>query len=198
MKIAFTCVRLSVVTHALCAEEGSLPQGLMIQNAYTEMCHGSKNVAIVVRNSMVYPQALKKKIPVARVAAANRMPEPQVQPGTIDPLDEAQGIQTQKLTTEQRQEKLFKKLDLSSLRSWLPELPDSAHLLLAEYHWHFSLEPCKLGCTHSTEHVIKVTNDAPFKEWFRWIPPTLEEEVHAHLWEILDLGMICPQPECVM
>ena len=50
----------------------------------------------------------------------------------------------------------------------------------------------KLSCTHLTKHVIKVTNDAPFKEWFRQIPLPLVEEVHAHLWEMLDSGVICP------
>ena len=63
----------------------------------------------------------------------------------IDALDEAQGIQAQKLTTEQRQGKLFKKLDFSGLGSWLPELADSAHSLLAEYHDIFSLEPGSLA-----------------------------------------------------
>ena len=114
MKTAFTGVRLNVMTHALCADEGPLPQGLTIQNTYTEMCNGSKNVAIVVRNSMVYPQTLKKKIPMARLVAANWVPELWVWPGMIDALDEAQGIQTQKLTAEQRQEKLFEKLDLNA------------------------------------------------------------------------------------
>ena len=104
-----------------------------------------------------------------------------MQPGMIDALDEAQGIQTPKLTTEQRQEKLFEKLELSSLGSWPPELADSAHLLLAECHDIFSLEPCKLDSTHSTKHVIKVTDDAPFKEQFRGIPPLLVEEVCVHL-----------------
>ena len=52
MKTAFTGVRLNVMTQALHAEEGLLPQGLTIQNAYTEMPNSSKNVTIVVRNSM--------------------------------------------------------------------------------------------------------------------------------------------------
>ena len=39
--------------------------------------------------------------------------------------------------------------------------------------------------------MIKVTNDAPFKEQFRQIPPLLEE-VHTHLPEMLDSGVICP------
>ena len=86
-----------------------------------------------------------------------------------------------KLTMKQRQEKLFEELDLSRLETWPSELVDSAWSLLAEYHDIFFLEPSKLGCTHSTEHVIKVTNDTPFKECFRQIPLPLVEEVHTHL-----------------
>ena len=97
-----------------------------------------------------------------------------------------------KLTTKQRQEKLFKKLDLSGLESWPPELADSTWSLLAKYHDIFSLEPSKLGCTLSTEHVIKVTDDIPFKARFRWIPLLLMEEVCTHLWEMLDSDTICP------
>ena len=82
----------------------------------------------------------------------------------IEALEEAQGLQISKLTMKQRQEKLFKDLDLSRLESWPLELADSAQSFLAEYHDIFSLEPSKLGCTHSTRHVIQVTDDAPFKE----------------------------------
>ena len=163
-KTTFTGVRLNVVTQALHAEEGSLPQGLTIQNAYTEMCNVSKNVTVMVRDSTAYPQTLRKKIPVTKVVAANQVLEPQMWPGMMEALDEAQGIQMQKLATVQRQDKLFKKLDLSGLASWLAEMADSTWSPLAEYHDIFSLEPCKLSCTHLTKHVIKVTNDAPFKE----------------------------------
>ena len=107
MKTTCTGARLNVMTHALHAKEGSLFHGFMIQNTYTEINNGSKNVTTVVRNSLAYPQTLKKKIPVARVVAANWVPELQVWPGMIDTLDEAQGIQTQKLTAEMKQEKLF-------------------------------------------------------------------------------------------
>ena len=99
----------------------------------------------------------------------------------IDMLDEAQGIQPQKMTTEERQEKLFEELDLSGLESWLPELANSACLLLAEYQDIFSSEPSELSCIHLMEHVIKVTDDTPFKEQLRWIPLSMGEEVCAHL-----------------
>ena len=76
------------MTQALHAEEGSLPQGLMVQNAYTEMCNGSKSVAVMVRNGVAYPQPLKKSIPVASMVAANHVPEMQMWPGMIDILGE--------------------------------------------------------------------------------------------------------------
>ena len=76
--------------------------------------------------------------------------------------------------------------------SWAPELADAACWLLAKYHDVFSLDPAELGCTHSMEHMIKVTDDTPFKEQFRWIPPPLVEEVQNHLWEMLKSGTIWP------
>ena len=84
---------------------------------------------------------------------------------------------------------MFDELGLGSLDSWTPELVDAACLLLAEYHDVFSLDPAELGCTHSTEHIIKVTDDTPFKEQFRQIPPPLVEEVKNHLKEML--GVWC-------
>ena len=101
-------------------------------------------------------------------------------------------IKMLKLTVKQRQEKLFEELDLSGLESWPPELVASTQSLLAKYHDILSLEPSELGCTHSTKHVIKVTNDTPFKEQFMQNPPPLVEEVHMHLQEMLDSGAIHP------
>ena len=67
---------------------------------------------------------------------------------------------------------------------------DAAHRLLVEYHDMFSLDPVELGCTHSTEHTIKVTDDTPFKEQFRWISLPLVKEVQSHLQEMLESGAI--------
>ena len=161
---AYTGMGLNVVTQALHAEDGSLPQGLTIQNAYTKLCDGSKNVTVVVRNSMAYPQTLRKKTPLVTAVMATWLPEPPMQAIVMEVLDETQGLQASKLTAKQRQEKLLEELDLSGLESWHPKLADSAWSLLAEYHDVFSLEPSKLCCSHSTEHVIKVIDNTPFKE----------------------------------
>ena len=106
--------------------------------------------------------------------------------------DTCPDLHTPKLMIRQRHGKLFNELDLSDLDSWAPQLVDKACWLLAEYHDVFSLDPVELGCTHSTEHTIKVTDDTPFKEQFRWIPPPMVEEVRNHLREMLESGAIRP------
>ena len=164
----------------------------MVQDFYTELCNGSKNVSALVRNSTAHPQTLRKKTPVVRAVAVIQLPDPPVQTGLTEASEEAHSYWIPKLTVKQSQEKLFEELDPSVLESWPPKLVVSAQSLLAEYHDIFSLEPSELGCTHSTEHVIKVTNDTLFKEQFRWIPLLLVEEVHMHLQEMLDSGAICP------
>ena len=178
------------MTQALQTKVGSLPQGLTIQNVYTKLRKGSKNAVMLVRNRMAYPQTLKKKTLVARAVDTRVVPKPLVEIRLPEGEGKPQTPHTHKLTIRQRQGKLFAELDLSGLESWPLELADSTHWLLAEYHDVFSLEPAELGCTHSTEHTIKVTDDTPFKEQFRWIPPPLVEEVCNHLREMLESGAI--------
>ena len=72
------------------------------------------------------------------------------------------------LTVKQRHGILFNELDLSRL------------------------DPTELGCTYSAKHMIKVTDDTPFIEQFRQIPPPLVEEVWSHLLEMLESGTIRP------
>ena len=147
---------------------------------------------MVVRNSMAYLQTHSRKTPVARDVVATLVPglpmESQLQEGEDGPQDP----HTLKLTVRQRQGTLFNELDLSGSDSWLPELADAACCLMAEYHNVFLLDPMELGCTHSTEHMIRVTDGTPFKEQFRQIPPPLVEEVQNHLQEILESGTVWP------
>ena len=49
-------------------------------------------------------------------------------------------------------------------------MADAAHWFLAKYHDMISFDPVELGCTHSAEHMIKVTDETAFKERFRQIP----------------------------
>ena len=129
---------------------------------------------------------------MARVVAISPEPKPHEEEQLLEGADESHDPHTPRLTVRQRHGKFFDELDLSGLDSWAPELVDTACLLLAKYHDVFSLDPAELGCTHSTEHMIKVTDDTPFKELFRQIPPPLVEEIRNHLWEMLESGAIRP------
>ena len=129
MKTAHRGEGINVMTQSLHVEDGSLPQGLMVQNAYTELCNGSKNIAVVVRNSTAYPQTLRRKTPVARAVVVTCIPEIPVQISLTEALGENHGHQVPKLTMKQQQEKLFKELDLSCLESWPPELASATQSL---------------------------------------------------------------------
>ena len=155
---------INIMVQALQTQDGSLPQGLTVQNTYTKLRKGSKKAVVVVWNNTAYLQTLQKKIPVARVVAASPVPEPPEGEQLPEGADESHDSHTPRLMVRQRHGKLFDELDISGLDSWTPELADAAHWLLAKYHEVFSLDLAELGCTHSTEHIIKVTDDTPFKE----------------------------------
>ena len=152
------------MVQALYAEDGTLPPGLTVQNMYTELRKGSKKAVVVVQNNTTFPQTLWKKTSMARAISVLPVPEPP-KPKSLEVEDNTfSDLHTPKLMIRQRCGKLFDELDLSGLDSWSPEMGDEACRLLAEYHDVFSLDPVELGCTHSREHTIKVTDDTPFKE----------------------------------
>ena len=158
---------LNVMVQALYAQDGMLPPGLTVQNIYTELRKGSKKAVVVVWNNTTYHQTLRKKTPVARAISVLPVPEPP-KPERLQVEDDTYSdLHTPRLTIRQRCGQLFDELDLSGLDTWAPELADGACQVLAEYHDVFSLDLVELGCTHSTEHTIKVTDDTPFKEQFR-------------------------------
>ena len=161
---AYTGECINVMVQALHTEDGSLLQGLTVQNMYTELRQGSKKAVVVVRNNTAYWQILQKKTLVARAVAASPVTKPPEEEQLLEGADESHEPHTPRLTIRQRHGKLFDELDLSGLDFWAPELADTAHWLLAKYHDMFSLDQAELGCTHSMEHMIKVTDDTPFKE----------------------------------
>ena len=138
-----------------------MPLGLTVQNTYTELRKDNKKAQHCISTDH------QEKTPVARVAAASPVPEPPESEGLQEGISKSADFHTPKLTVWQRHGKLFDELDLNGLDSWTPELADAACWLLTKYHDVFSLDPAELGCTHSTEHIIKVADHTLFKEWFR-------------------------------
>ena len=129
---AYTGECINIMVQALQTGDGSLLQGLTVQNTYTELWWGSKKVVMVVRNSMAYLQTLWKKTLMARAVAVHPVPEPPRESQLQEGGDESHNPHTPKLTGRQRHRKLFDELDLSGLDSWPLGLVDATHWLLAE------------------------------------------------------------------
>ena len=190
--------RLNVMIQAPYAEdEAHLPVGLYVQWVYTELKEGSRNISFVVHNGTSRPVHLSGGRVIARVVAANVVPEPIVSPELENKLNRE--LKDHKpLTTDERQKRLIETLEksesLGKLSLWPVATATKAKRLLMEYHHIFSLEPQEIGCTDATEHVIKLLpgKDEPFKERFRRIAPHLIEEVRQHIQEMLDGGTIHP------
>ena len=77
----FMGFNLHMMMHAFCKGDKPLLHSLAVQNMYTKMTTGSKRVVVVVRNLTAIPIIHKKNNPVARVVAANAVPNVQIQPG---------------------------------------------------------------------------------------------------------------------
>ena len=193
MKTMLLGNNMHVTTQSLKGGDGPhLPHDLSVVNTYTEVISGSKWVAVVVKNLMAIPIAITEGVKVTQVVAANAVPQVEVEPGTLEELDEVQGIQQTKMSVERRRVVLFQQLDLSGLEGWFKGNQAAAHALLAEYHNIFTLEPGELGCTNLAKHKVRFVGDEPFKVWFWRIPPPMVEEVRVHMKEILEAGAICP------
>ena len=87
--MAYTGECINIMVQALQCEDGSLPQGLTVQNTYNKLRQGSKKAVVVVRNSTAYSQTLWKKTLVARTVVALPVPklpeEVQLQEGVTSP-----------------------------------------------------------------------------------------------------------------
>ena len=117
------------------------------------------------------------------------MPRPHLKLGTLESLKVSEDPKPT-LSVKECQEKLMATLDLSGLDKWPEEKVKCTHELLMEYHDIFSLDDNELGCASQVKHSIKVTDDKPFKECFRHIPPLLLEEVRTHVNDMLQAGTI--------
>ena len=67
--------------------------------------------------------------------------------------------------------KILERLDLTGIESWTEQQQCSVKKLLEEYQHLFALNLKKLGKTSLVQHEIRLSNNTPFKERYRRIPP---------------------------
>ena len=146
--------KLHVMTQASYPkDQANLPNGVFVVKTYTELHDGSRNVSVVLRNLMGKPVHLPAWRPVARVVAANAIPDTTPSPEFMRKLDELEPGQepSQKKTIEDRQKLLLELLRkdgrLDKWKNWPPELALRFEPMLMEHHNIFSLERNEIGCT---------------------------------------------------
>ena len=195
--------KLYVMIHAPYQEDkSSLPNGIYVLKTYTQLKEGSWNVSVVLRNLTSKMIHLAPSRCVARVAAANEVPEAMPSPELAKALDETLPKEAPKLTIKEQQKLLMELLwqdgRLEQWKEWPPELALKFKWMLMEHHHIFLLDKNEIGCTEMAEHIIELMDDEPFKEWFQWIAPPLLEEVRENLQDMVDGGAIRPSksPMC--
>ena len=82
-------------------------------------------------------------------------------------------------------------LDLQGLKEWPESEQKQARELLLKWEHLFAHSDLDLGKTALIKHKIRLTEQTPFKERYRCIPPHMYEDVRAHIQEMLDIGAIC-------
>ena len=159
--------KMNVMTHGLEKRSPLLPLGLEVQSAYATLATGSSRVPVVLRNNTKDWLEIKKGTPIARMVAANLVPQ------VINAVSAKGPDPASTLTEAERQDLLLDKVDLSGLDEWPTEQAEKARGLLKEYHDIFFLEKQDMGHTKAAEHkiVLKDPDTPPFEERFRRIPP---------------------------
>ena len=195
------CGRVNVCTEGIPGAEDEGPDRLTVPT-YGVLHLGSSRVGVGIRNLSSRTITIPAKTKIATIEAANKVPELFQKPRWTDeeedenPTDETEVEST---TVDQEEEcevgtyKWLKtKIDLSGMDSWIQKDQDFANRTFEEYVDIFSTGDLDLGKTKLTEHKIKLTDDKPFRERYRTIPPHMYEEVRSHLQEMLELGAITP------
>ena len=85
---------------------------------------------------------------------------------------------------------ILDQLDLREINTWSVEQQHAARKLLCDYPETFSKNDLDLGKCNILKHNIQLTDQQPFKERYRRIPPHLFEEVKQHLQEMVEVGAI--------
>ena len=122
---------------------------------------------------------------VAHVEASQVVPPLEKPLGKEEVCRESQFQKLRCKGKNERISKILEELDLTGIESWTEQQQCLVKKLLEAYQYLFALTLKEFGRTSLVQHKIKLSNDRPFKERYRRIPPHQYEEVRKHLQEML-------------
>ena len=171
------CMKVHVLTEPALSPQ--LPAAVVPIVTYGELHPGSSRVPICLCNMSTHAMEVPAKTVVGQVMPANQVPR------VVHPTrtTENKNVNTPKGW-------VLEALDLQGLKEW-PELEQKqARELLLKWEHLFAQNDLDLGKTALIKHKIRLTNQTPFKEMYRHIPPHMYNNVRAHIQEMLDIGAI--------
>lgn len=180
-----TSMRASVVT-----EEGSkskLPGGLVIVPCYMKMNLDSSThrVPLRVMNLSSKPVTIPGNSTIGELHMADSVPE-----DADSPCDSSADSSS---SSPSEVDQVLDQFDFSEMESqFSKEKVDAVKGLISKWHNIFSKDDMDLGRTDVVKHKIELSDDVPFKDRYRRIPPAMVDEVRNHIREMLDLNVIRP------
>ena len=147
---------------------------------YTNFCNlhpGYNRVAVGLRNISARKITVPSRTIVCQVQLANMVPN-------------IQTPKRQALSENKKEDEscILDQLDLEEISTWSVGQQQAARTLLCDYSETVSKNDLDLGMCNILKHNIQLTDQHPFKERYRRIPPHLFEEVKQHLQEMVEVG----------
>ena len=171
------CMRVHVLTEPALGPQ--LPAAVVPIATYGELHHGSSRVPICLHNMSTRGMEIPAKTVVGQVMPANQVPL------VVHPTRT-----TEKTNAKVPKGWVLEALDLQGLKEWPESEQKQARELLLKWEHLFAHNNLDLGKTALIKHKIRLTDQTPFKERYRCIPPHMYNDVRAHIQEMLDIGAI--------
>ena len=171
------CMKVHVLTEPALGPQ--LPAAVVPIATYGELHPGSSRVPICLCNMSLCAVEVPAKTVVGQVIPANQVPL------VVHPTRT-----TTETNTKVPKGWVLEALDLQGLKDWPESEQKQARELLLKWEHLYAQNDLDLGKTALIEHKIKLTNQTPFKERYRCIPPHMYDDVRAHMQEMLDIGAI--------
>ena len=156
-----------------------LPAAVVPIATYGELHPGSSRVPICLCNMSAHAMEIPAKMVVGQVIPANQVP-------LVVHLTRT----AKEATINPPKGWVLEALDLQGLKEWPESEQEQARELLLKWEHLFTCNDLDLGKTALIKHKIRLTDQTPFKERYRCIPPHMYNNVRAHIQEMLDIGAI--------
>ena len=171
------CIKVHVLTEPALGPQ--LPASVVPIATYGELHPGSSRAPVCLHNLSTHAMEIPAKTVVGQVIPANQVPL------VVHPTRT-----TEETVTEVPKGWVLEALDLQGLKEWPESEQKQARELLLKWEHLFAHRDLDLGKTALIKHKIRLTEQTPFKERYRWIPPHMYDDMRAHIQEMLDIGAI--------